>query len=57
MNKKYLITNTSCNIVDINTLTKELINNNLNIIDIWISNNVPGFTKSICALVKKKSNK
>lgn len=53
-NKKYLITNTSCNIVDINTLTKELINNNLNIIDIWISNNVPGFTKSICALVKKK---
>ena len=54
MNKKYLITTTSCNIVDINTLTKELINNNLNIIDIWISNNVPGFTKSICALVKKK---
>lgn len=34
MNKKYLITNTSCNIVYINTLTKELINNNLNIIDI-----------------------
>lgn len=55
-NKKYLITNTSCNIVDINTLTKELTNNNLNIIDIWISDNVPGFTKSICVLVRKKKN-
>lgn len=55
-NKKYLITNTSCNIVDINTLTKELTNNNFNIIDIWISNNVPGFTKSICVLVRKKEN-
>lgn len=53
-NKKYLIANTSCNIVNINTLTKELTNNNLNIIDIWISDNVPGFTKSICVIVKKK---
>lgn len=53
-NKKYLITNTSCNIVDINTLKKEITLNNLIIVDIWISNNVPGFTKSICILVKNK---
>lgn len=52
-NEEVEVTSTSCHIVDLNIFKKEIMDNNLEIIKTWISNEVPGFDKCMCALVKK----
>lgn len=51
--KQMKVAMTSCFIVDTNTFTKEINDNNLEIIKTWISEDIPNFDKCICTLVKK----
>lgn len=53
--KQIEVAMTSCFIMDIDTLTKEIKDNNLDIIKTWISDDIPNFDKCICTLVKKKN--
>ena len=56
-NKKILVTNTSCNIVDLPTIKDEIKRNDLKIIKEYISTEVPNFDKCICVVVTKKWHK
>ena len=47
------IATTSCKIVNWEHLESEIINNELKIKEKWISNNIPGFSNSMCAIVKR----
>lgn len=52
-NKTIMVTNTSCRIVNWNTLETEINKNNLKIEKKWISNNIPGFNESMCIIISK----
>lgn len=52
-NKKINVTSTSCRIVDWNTLEFEVLSNKLTIEKKWISNEIPGFSESMCVIVIK----
>lgn len=52
-NEKVNVVQTSCNIVDWNTLIEELNKTKLVIDKKWISNDIPGFNPSMCVIVKK----
>lgn len=51
--KQIIVVNTSCNIVDLETIKKEIKRNNLKIIKSYISTNVPNFDKCICVIISK----
>lgn len=52
-NEKVNVVQTSCNIVDWNTLIEEINEAKLVIDKKWISNDIPGFNPSMCVIVKK----
>lgn len=47
------VVTTSCKIVSWATLEKEIINNDLNIKEKWISKEIPEFTNSMCLVISK----
>jgi len=51
--EEIFVVNTSCRIVSFNNIEKEIKNNNLEIVDKYISNNIPNFDKVMCVIVKK----
>lgn len=53
-NKEINVTNTSCKIVNWISFEKEIQENNLIITKKWISNDIPGFSSSMCVLLKKR---
>ena len=52
-NKKINVTATSCRIVDWNNLESEVLSNKLIIEKKWISNEIPGFSESMCIIIRK----
>lgn len=52
-NKDLYVAKTSCKIVNWLTLEKEIKNNNLKIINKYISKNLPNFDKCMCVVIKK----
>jgi len=50
--KEILVANTSCKIVNWETLKKEISRNNLEIIDYYISKDIPNFDKVMCVIIK-----
>mgnify|MGYP004459566575 CR=1 FL=1 len=51
--KKINVAMTSCNIVNFDTLEKELLSNKLEIKRKWITNRVPEFSVAMCVLVSR----
>lgn len=53
--EEMFIAATSCKIVNWKQLEAEVINNNLCIIDKWISKDIPDFSECMCCLVEKNN--
>lgn len=51
--EKIKVAMTSCNIVNWDTLEKEILGNKLEIKRKWITNRVPEFSVAMCVLVRK----
>lgn len=56
-NVKVKVANTSCMKVSWNKLLEEIDNNDLMVVDKFLSEEIPGFNISMCAIVKKKNVK